>query len=104
MEGSIAKSVALAIIVLLVEAASASAQRLPIETTPDPDELRSIFTFQIANDVFNPIGKSHRDYTNGVRICWLSPALPGLPQGLPNFLTLPTFFAQGAPSSVTRPF
>ena len=67
-EGSIAKSAVLAIIVVLAGSVSALAQRAPIDTTPDPDELRSIFSFQVENDVFNPIGKSDRDYTNGVRL------------------------------------
>ena len=39
------------------------------------DEQRSIFTFQVENDVFNRIGPSDRDYTNGFRFGWLSPAL-----------------------------
>ena len=50
--------------------------------TPVPDELRNIFTFQVENDVFNRIGKSDRDYTNGLRFGWLSPALPDLPDGV----------------------
>ncbi len=61
---------------------SALAQRrLPVDTTPDPDELRNIFSIQVENDVFNRIGQSDRDYTNGVRLGWLSPALPQLPDG-----------------------
>ena len=43
--------------VLLTIGASANAQRVPIDTTPSPDELRNIFTFQVENDVFNRIGK-----------------------------------------------
>ena len=69
----------------------ASAQLPPIDTNPSPDELRNIFTFQVENDVFNRIGKSDRDYTNGVRFGWLSPALPDLPDG------------SGAASSPSRP-
>src|SRR5437868_2284075 len=104
MEGTILKSNALAIAVLLVECASAFAQPLPIDTTPDPDELRNIFSFQVENDYFNPIGKTDRDYTNGLRIGWLSPALPQLPDSVANLMTLPTFFGEGAVSSVTRRF
>ena len=71
---------------------------------PSPDELRNIFTFQVENDVFNRIGKSDRDYTNGVRFGWLSPRLPDLPDGLGSLTTFPTFFGEGPVSSVTRRF
>src|ERR1700755_254537 len=87
--------------VLLAGVASASAQ-VPIDTTPDPDELRNIFTLQIENDVFNRIGKSDRDYPNGVRLGWLSPALPSLPDGVARLLTFPTFFGEAPFQSVTR--
>ena len=80
----------------------ANAQPIPLDTTPDPDELRSIFTIQIDNDVFNRFGSSDRDYTNGVRLGWLSPALPELPDGLRTLLTVPTFFGEGPATSVTR--
>lgn len=86
----------------LAFALPAAAQRLPIDTTPEPDEQRNIFTLQIENDVFNRIGKSDRDYTNGVRFGWLSPALPDLPAGLANLITFPTFFGEDPVSSVTR--
>jgi hypothetical protein len=104
MKRSLAKSAVLAIAVLLAGTVAASAQRLPIDTTPDPDELRSIFSIQIENDVFNPIGRSDRDYTNGIRLAWLSPALPQLPDGLAALVTFPTFFGEAPPSSVTRRF
>jgi hypothetical protein len=42
---------------------------VPIDTNPDPDELRNIFTFQVENDFFNIYGRSDRDYTNGIRTC-----------------------------------
>jgi len=87
---------------MLVVAAPAIAQRVPIDTTPSPDEERSIFTIQVENDYFNLFGRTDRDYTNGLRIAWLSPALPDLPDGVSNFLTLPTFFGEGPVSSVTR--
>lgn len=87
---------------LLASVVSAAAQRVPIDTTPDPDEKRSIITFQVENDVFNRIGKSDRDYTNGLRIGWLSPALPDLPDGIAALTNFPTFFGEGPVSSVTR--
>jgi lipid A 3-O-deacylase len=103
MNGSIGKAVALAIVVVLAGlAASANAQRIPLDTTPEPDELRNIFTIQIENDVFNRIGQSDRDYTNGVRLGWLSPALPALPDGLSALVTIPTFFGEAPVTSVTR--
>jgi hypothetical protein len=95
------KSIVL-VTVLALTAGPALAQRPPIDTAPSPDELRNIFTFQVENDVFNRFGKSDRDYTNGVRLGWLSPALPDLPDGLATLLTLPTFFGEGPESSVTR--
>src|SRR6185295_14578038 len=91
-----------AAIALAFSSSNAGAQRIPIDTNPDPDEQRDIFTIQIENDVFNRIGKSDRDYTNGFRFGWLSPALPDLPEGLANLATMPTFFGEAAPSSVTR--
>jgi hypothetical protein len=91
-----------AAIAVLAVATSAHAQRPPIDTTPAPDELRNIFTFQVENDVFNRIGKSDRDYTNGVRFGWLSPALPDLPDGFVSLTTIPTFFGEDPVSSVTR--
>jgi lipid A 3-O-deacylase len=94
---------ALAAAVLLAGTTMASAQqRIPIDTTPEPDELRNIFTFQVENDFFNLVGKSDRDYTNGIRIGWLSPALSALPEGFDRMLTLPTFFGEGPVSSVVR--
>jgi hypothetical protein len=93
--------VAIAVLAMTVPA---GAQRVPIDTTPAPDELRNIFTLQIENDVFNPIGKTDRDYTNGVRLGWLSSALPDLPEGLATLTTIPTFFGEAPVSSVTRRF
>jgi hypothetical protein len=87
---------------LLCSLEPAAAQRTPVDTNPDPDEERSIFTLQIENDFFNPIGKSDRDYTNGIRFGWLSPALPDLPTGIATLLTVPTFFGEDPVSSVTR--
>ena len=56
-----------AAIALAFSSSNAGAQRIPIDTNPDPDEQRDIFTIQIENDVFNRIGRSDRDYTNGFR-------------------------------------
>jgi lipid A 3-O-deacylase len=93
-----------AVFAALVLACPAAAQRIPIDTTPSPDETRSIYTLQIENDVFNRIGRSDRDYTSGVRLGWLSPALPDLPEGWANLTTIPTFFGEDPVSSVTRRF
>ena len=90
-----------ALAVLLAGVGAVCAQ-VPVDTTPDADEQRNIFTLQIENDVFNRIGKSDRDYTNGIRFGWLSPALPGLPDGVARLLTFPTFFGEGDVQSVTR--
>ncbi|MBS0223475.1 MAG: lipid A deacylase LpxR family protein [Proteobacteria bacterium] len=96
------KTLALGAAFLLAGIVPAVAQSIPIDTAPEPDEQRSIFTFQVENDFFNIVGKSDRDYTNGVRIGWLSPALPGLPEGWARMLTMPTIFGEGPASSVTR--
>lgn len=98
-KSKISSAAALAVLVFTLPAA---AQRVSIDTTPEPDELRNIFTMQIENDVFNRFGKSDRDYTSGVRFGWLSPALPDLPEGLTNLITIPTFFGEDPVSSVTR--
>lgn len=74
----------------------------PVDTNPDPDELRNIFSFQVENDFFNIVGKSDRDYTNGLRIGWLSPALPSLPDLLANITNFPTLFGERPATSVTR--
>lgn len=89
--------------VLLIAAATpAFAQRVPLDTDPDPDELRNIWDFQVENDFFNLFGRSDRDYTNGLRIGWLSPALPDLPDTLATITNFPTFFGEGPVTSVTR--
>ena len=82
--------------------AAVAEQPIPIDATPSPDERRNIFTLQVENDFFNLFGKSDRDYTNGLRIGWLSPALSTLPDGWARMLTLPTFFGEGPVNSVTR--
>ncbi len=75
---------------------AALAQLPPVDTNPNPDEQRNIFTFQVENDVFNRLGKSDRDYTSGVRFGWLSPALPDLPDAFARLVTFPTFFGEGS--------
>jgi hypothetical protein len=87
---------------LVIGSSTAGAQSIPVDTNPDPDEKRDIFTIQIENDVFNRFGKSDRDYTSGVRFGWLSSALPDLPDSLVTLTTIPTFFGEGPASSVTR--
>ncbi len=97
------KTIALAAAILIASVGAAAAQQpIPIDTTPDPDELRNIFTLQVENDFFNLVGKSDRDYTNGLRIGWLSPALTDMPAGWARMLTLPTFFGERPVDSVTR--
>ena len=91
-----------AAIVLAASAVSAAAQRVPIDTKPTADELRNIITFQVDNDFFNPIGNTDRDYTNGLRFGWLSPALPDLPDGIAALTNFPTFFGEDPVTSVTR--
>ena len=100
LEGQLKKLVTVVFAILLAGAGPALGQRvLPIDTDPSPDELRGIFTIQIENDVFNRIGRSDRDYTNGFRIGWLSSALPSL---LAALTTIPTFFGEDPVASVTR--
>ena len=91
-----------AVVAVLVSLGAAQAQRIPRDANPDPDELRNIFTFQVENDYFNLFGRTDRDYTNGLRVAWLSPALPELPYGWATLLTLPTFFGEKPATSVTR--
>jgi hypothetical protein len=94
---------ALLVALLLVAGGTpAFAQQPPIDSHPDPDELRNIFDFQVENDFFNVVGKSDRDYTNGLRIGWLSPALPSLPDFLASLTNFPTFFGEDPVTSVTR--
>lgn len=87
---------------LLLSFGAAQAQQVARDAQPDPDELRDVFTLQVENDYFNLFGRTDRDYTNGVRFAWLSPALPELPDGWTELLTLPTFFGEKPATSVTR--
>ena len=103
MEFRVATTIALAMAAHLAGACSARAQTAP---PPPPsataDEQRSIYTFQVENDVFNRIARSDRDYTSGVRVGWLSPALTELPAGMVAATTVPTFFGEPPSTSVIR--
>jgi len=103
MEFRVATTIALAMAAQLAGACSARAQTAP---PPPPsataDEQRSIYTFQVENDVFNRIARSDRDYTSGVRVGWLSPALTELPAGMVAATTVPTFFGEPPSTSVIR--
>jgi hypothetical protein len=99
MVRSIGKTVVLAIAISLAGTAASNAQQSATQTNPRPDEERHIFTFQVENDVLN---RADRDYTSGLRFGWLSPALPDLPDSIIALTTVPTFFGEGATSSVTR--
>lgn len=83
-------------------AAPAIAQTIPPSATDD--ERRSIYTIQIENDVFNRIWPSDRDYTSGVRVGWLSPAITEMSPGFVALTTVPTFFGEATPDSVIRRF
>jgi lipid A 3-O-deacylase len=101
-----AKAAFLAMTALLAGAAMARAQTS--EPPPPPsateDERRNIFTFQVENDVFNRFSPTDRDYTNGVRIGWLSPAITWLPSSWVALTTIPTFFGEAPSDSVIRRF
>jgi hypothetical protein len=78
------------------------------EPPPPPsatgDESRSIFTFQVENDVFNRFSPTDRDYTNGILLGWLSPAITDMPAGWVALTTVPTFFGERSADSVVRRF
>lgn len=107
MHHRLAKTVALAMATLIAVASSAGAQSSD-ETKPPPrpsateDEKRSIYTFQVENDVFNRFGTSDRDYTSGIRVGWLSPAITEMPHGIVAMTTVPTFLGEPAADSVIR--
>src|SRR5256885_158403 len=103
MQGSIVK-VAL---VTTTFAAGLFAAEVRADDPPPPpsateSESRSIFIFQVENDVFNRFSPTDRDYTNGVRLGWLSPALPAMPPGIISLTTIPTFFGEPQSDSVVR--
>ena len=103
MKVKVATTMALAMAAHFVGSFGALAQsKPPPPSSATEDEQRSIYTFQVENDVFNRIARSDRDYTSGVRIGWLSPALTELPAGIVAATTVPTFFGEPASTSVIR--
>lgn len=107
MQNPFATTVALAMAALFAASVPAGAQSSGVEKpVPRPsateDEQRSIYTFQVENDVFNRFGRSDRDYTSGVRIGWLSPAITEMPRGIVAMTTIPTFLGEAAADSVIR--
>jgi len=83
-------------------AAEVRADDPPPPPSATESESRSIYIFQVENDVFNRLSPTDRDYTNGVRIGWLSPALTAMPPGIVALTTLPTFFGEPPSDSVVR--
>lgn len=67
----------------------------------DQREPKAIITFQIENDFFSRWAKSDRDYTNGVRLGWLS-APTSMPDWLVSATSVPTIFGERAADSVVR--
>ncbi|HEY6715356.1 MAG TPA: lipid A-modifier LpxR family protein [Reyranella sp.] len=98
MQGSIAiaKTALLAMTAFLAGVATARAQTSepPPRPSATEDEQRSIYTFQIENDVFNRLNPTDRDYTSGVRFGWLSPAITDMPAGWVALTTIPTFLGE----------
>ncbi|WP_422000749.1 lipid A deacylase LpxR family protein [Reyranella sp.] len=89
-------------------AAAIAQERSPAGDSPPAsataDERRNIFSFQVDNDVFNRFSPTDRDYTNGVRFGWLSPAITAMPAGLVALTTVPTFLGEAPADSVIRRF
>ena len=83
-------------------AADAWADDPPPPPSATESESRSIFIFQVENDVFNRFSPTDRDYTNGIRIGWLSPAITAMPPGIVSMTTIPTFFGEPQSDSVVR--
>jgi lipid A 3-O-deacylase len=112
MRSRIAKTATLVAAFLVAGAGVGGAQTTPStdeeksapRTSATEDEQRSIYTIQIENDVFNLIGRSDRDYTSGVRLGWLSPALTDMSPGLIAMTTIPTFLGERPSDSVVRRF
>src|SRR5882724_8010401 len=105
MQGRIASIASLAMTLLIAGASAVQAQtNEPPPPSATPDESRNIFSFQVENDVFNRFSPTDRDYTNGVRIGWLSPAITAMPSSWIALTTLPTFFGEKPSDSVIRRF
>jgi lipid A 3-O-deacylase len=100
--------VRIAVLAAMVLAGTTATRAQDREPPPPPSatesESRSIFVFQVENDVFNRFSPTDRDYTNGVRIGWLSPAITDMSPGLISATTLPTFFGEPPSDSVVRRF
>src|SRR5262245_63721286 len=79
---------------------AARADDPPPPPSATESERRNIFIFQVENDVFNRFSPTDRDYTNGVRIGWLSPAITSMPPGIVAMTTVPTFFGEPQSDSV----
>ncbi len=108
MERRLAKTVAAATISFFVATdvvlAQVDAPDARPRTSATEDEQRSIYTFQVENDVFNRFARSDRDYTSGVRVGWLSPAITDMQPGLVALTTVPTIFGEAPADSVIRRF
>ena len=103
MHGRVAKiAVLMTTLTTGIFVADAQADDPPPPPSATESESRSIFIFQVENDVFNRFSPTDRDYTNGVRIGWLSPALTAMPPGIVALTTLPTFFGEPQSDSVVR--
>jgi hypothetical protein len=101
-----AETVLVALTALLVTVAAARAEtgEPPPPPSATEDERRSIFTFQVENDFFNLFNRTDRDYTNGIRLGWLSPALTEIPPAWVALTTIPTFLGEPPSDSVVRRF
>lgn len=103
MHGRIANTAFLAMTVLLAGAAMARGQSgEPPPPSATEDEQRNIFAIQVENDVFNRFSPTDRDYTNGVRLGWLSPAITDMAPGWVALTTVPTFLGEAPADSVIR--
>jgi hypothetical protein len=101
-----AETVLVALTALLVTVAGARAEtgEPPPPPSATEDEQRSIFTLQVENDFFNLFNRTDRDYTNGIRLGWLSPALTSMPSSWVALTTIPTFLGEAPSDSVVRRF
>ena len=102
-----AKTAFLAMAALLASVPAARAQttsRPPPPPSATEDERRNIFAIQVENDFFNLFNRTDRDYTNGVRLAWLSPAIEWLPPAWIALTTIPTFLGEAPADSVVRRF
>ncbi|QQS10674.1 MAG: lipid A deacylase LpxR family protein [Rhodospirillales bacterium] len=68
---------------------------------PDNRTPKAILTIQIENDFLSRWARSDRDYTNGIRLGWLS-APVAMPRWLASATTVPTFLGERKADSVVR--